>query len=115
MDQFIGSLKVFEKQMNLLHKVRALLANAFKSDDSRVGQILLRSVCDELLADIPGALSEEAKTRLRWVQSDEDVRHLRVAMFEAISRARGQGEATVRIASFDRRVFLNSAYSLMRN
>jgi len=101
--------------MNPLHKVRAFLANAFKSDDTRVGQILLRRVCDELLADIPGALSEGARTRLRWVQSDDDVRHLRVAMFEAISRARGQREATVRIASFDRRVFLNSAYSLMRN
>jgi len=101
--------------MKSLQSVRALLASAFQSDDARIGQILLRSLCDELLADIPEALSREATARLGWVQSDQDVRHLRAALFEVVSRARGQGEATARIARFDRRVFLNSAYSLVRN
>lgn len=101
--------------MTLLNGARGLLARVFGPDDSRIGIILLRSLCEELLADVPAALSVGVTSRLHWVHSDEDVRHLRLAVFDAISHSRGQGEAMARIATFDRRVFLNSAYSLLRN
>jgi hypothetical protein len=100
--------------MNPWNRACTLLTRVFKPDDSRVGILLLRNLCEELIADIPPALGEGVTSRLRRVQSDEDVRHLRLAVFDAISHARGQGEAIARIAIFDRRIFLNSAYSLLR-
>ena len=98
-----------------LHGARAWLAGAFKSDDSRIGIVLLRSLCEELLADIPGPRSQGVRARLHCVNSDEDIRHLRLAVFDAVSYARGQSEAIARIEVFDRRVFLNSAYGLLRD
>ena len=101
--------------MSLLSGAFVLLTNAFRPDSSRVGLILARTFCEELLSDIASPQSTAVMSKAGRVQSDDDLRHLRFALFEAVSHARGQSEAIARIAIFDRRVLLTTADNVLSN
>ncbi len=64
----------------------------------------LRSLCLELLADVPAARRKALLQRLEKMRRADDVWHVRSALFEAISLSHGEQVARDRLAVLDERL-----------
>lgn len=63
-----------------------------------------RRLCAELLADVPIAERESIMERLDRMVRSADVSHLRSALFDVISHARGETIARARIVALDEKL-----------
>ena len=62
---------------------------------------VVRTLCIELLADVPGGAREAMLLRLDKMRRADDVSHLHGALFDVLSRFHGERIARERIGALD--------------